>query len=59
MCTELQQSKYLNNVIEQDHRAFKRIVKPMTRFKTFSSAKRILSGIEAMNMMRKRQVQDI
>jgi len=51
--TELRQSKYLNNVIEQDHRRIKRIVKPMMGFKTFNSARRTLSGIEAMNMMRK------
>ncbi|MBE9178149.1 DDE-type integrase/transposase/recombinase [Oculatella sp. LEGE 06141] len=47
--TELRQSKYLNNVIEQDHRNIKRIVKPMMGFKTFNSARRTLSGIEAMN----------
>ena len=45
----------MNNVIEQDHRALKRIVKPMMGFKTFSSAKRTLSGIKAMSMMRKQQ----
>ncbi|MBW8829973.1 MAG: DDE-type integrase/transposase/recombinase [Burkholderiales bacterium] len=31
---ELRQSKYLNNLIEQDHRAIKRIVRPMLGFKT-------------------------
>ena len=35
--TELRQSKYLNNIIEQDHRSIKRIVKPMMGFKTFNS----------------------
>ncbi|MBD2067778.1 DDE-type integrase/transposase/recombinase [Leptolyngbya sp. FACHB-671] len=49
----------MNNVIEQDHRAIKRIMKPMTGFKTFSCAKRTFSGIEAMNVMRQRQMQDI
>jgi transposase-like protein len=57
--TELRQSKYLNNVIEQDHRHIKRIVKPMMGLKTFNSARRTLSGIEAMNMMRKGQVKGI
>ncbi len=52
--TELRHSKYLNNVIEQDHRNIKRIVKPMMGFKTFNSARRTLSGIEAMNMIRTR-----
>jgi IS6 family transposase len=57
--TELRQSKYLNNVIEQDHRNIKRIVKPMMGLKTFNSARRTLSGIEAMNMVRKGQVKGI
>jgi transposase-like protein len=49
--TELRQSKYLNNIIEQDYRNIKRIVKPMMGVKTFNSARRTLSGIEAMNMI--------
>jgi transposase, IS6 family len=49
--TELGQSKHLNNVIEQDHRNIKRIVKLMMGLKTFNSARRTLSGIEAMNMI--------
>ena len=57
--TELRQSKYLNNVVEQDHRNIKRIVKPMMGFKTFNSARRTLSGIEAMNMIRKGQVKGV
>ena len=57
--TELRQSKYLNNVVEQDHRSIKRIVKPMMGLKTFNSARRTLSGIEAMNMMRKGQVKGV
>ena len=57
--TELRQSKYLNNVIEQDHRNIKRIVKSMMGFKSFNSARRTLSGIEAMSMIRKGQVNGI
>lgn len=57
--TELRQIKYLNNIIEQDHRNIKRIVKPMMGFKSFNSARRALSGIEAMNMIRKGQVKGI
>jgi transposase, IS6 family len=56
--TKLRQSKYLNNVIEQDHRNIKRIVKPMMGFKSFNSARKTLSGIEAMNMIRKGQVKE-
>lgn len=48
---ELRQNKYLNNVVEQDHRNIKRIVKPMMGFKSFNTARRTLSGIEAMAMM--------
>jgi transposase-like protein len=57
--TELRQSKYLNHGVEQDHRKIKRIVKPMMGFKTFNSARSTLSGIEAMNRMRKGQVKGI
>ncbi|MBW4528832.1 MAG: DDE-type integrase/transposase/recombinase, partial [Phormidium tanganyikae FI6-MK23] len=51
--TQLRQSKYLNNVIEQDHRNIKRLTKPMMRFGSFKTARRTLSGIEAMSMIRK------
>ncbi len=57
--TELRQSKYLNNMIEQDHRNIKRIVKPMMGFQSFNSARRTLRGIEAMAMIRKGQVKEI
>ncbi|MBD2023778.1 IS6 family transposase [Leptolyngbya sp. FACHB-711] len=57
--TELRQSKYLNNIIEQDHRNIKRIMKPMMGFRTFNSARRTLSGIEAMNIIRKGKVKGI
>ncbi|CAE6965774.1 IS6 family transposase ISBmu21 [Paraburkholderia nemoris] len=48
--------KYLNNIVEQDHRAIKRIVKPMLGFKDFRCARIILSGIEVMHMIRKGQM---
>ncbi|MBD3887536.1 IS6 family transposase, partial [Phormidium tenue FACHB-886] len=54
--TELRQVKYLNNVVEQDHRNIKRITRAMMGFKSFNSARRTLRGIEAMNVMRKGQV---
>ena len=56
---ELRQIKYLNNIIEQSHRNIKRIVKPMMGFKSSNSARRALSGIEAMNMISERQVKGI
>ncbi len=57
--TELRQSKYLNNLIEQDHRNIKRLTKPMMGFGSFNTARRTLSGIEAMGMIRKGQVKGI
>jgi IS6 family transposase len=56
---ELRQSQYLNNVIEQDHRNIKRLTKPMMGFGSFNSARRTLSGIEAMSMIRKGQAKGI
>jgi transposase-like protein len=54
--TELRQVKYLNNVVEQDHRNIKRITRPMMGFKSFNSARRTLCGIEAISMIKKGQV---
>jgi putative transposase len=48
-------SKYLNNRIEQDHRRIKRRIRSMLGFKSISSARVILDGIEMVHMMRKRQ----
>ena len=52
----VRQVKYLNNIVEQDHRAVKRMTKPMLGFKSFQSAKNILAGIELMHMIRKGQM---
>src|SRR5215469_13135141 len=52
----IRQNKYLNNIVEQDHRAIKRRVRPMLGFKDFRCARIILSGIEVMHMIRKRQM---
>ena len=49
----VRQVKYLNNIVEQDHRAVKRITKPMLGFKSFHAAKNVLAGIELMHMIRK------
>ena len=51
----IRQSQYLNNRIEQDHRANKRRVRPMLGFKSADSARVILNGIELIHMMRKHQ----
>jgi putative transposase len=52
---QIRQSAYLNNRVEQDHRAIKRRVRPMLGFKSMSSARVILGGIEMIHMMRKGQ----
>lgn len=53
---ELRQSKYLNNVVEQDHRAIKRIARPMLGFKSFRCASILIAGVETMHMIRKGQL---
>jgi putative transposase len=52
---EIRQSKYLNNIVESDHRRIKRIIKPMMGFQSFASAKIVLFGIEMVAMLRKGQ----
>ena len=51
----IRQSAYLNNRVEQDHRAIKRRVRPMLGFISTTTARAILSGIEMVHMMRKGQ----
>lgn len=52
---EMVRIKYLNNLVEQDHRFIKRRVKPMLGFKSFTSAASTIAGIETVNMIRKGQ----
>ncbi len=56
---EIRQVKYLNNVVEQDHRFIKRLVKPGLGFQSFHTAVRTLKGYEIMNMIRKGQFEGI
>ncbi len=56
---ELRQSKYLNNVVEQDHRFMKRLVKLGIGFFSFETAWRTLQGFEVMNMIRKGQMHGV
>jgi putative transposase len=53
---EIRQIKYLNNMVEQDHRGVKRITRPMLGFKSFAAAQAILVGIELMHMLKKSQM---
>ena len=54
---QLRQQKYLNNIVEQDHRFIKKRVRSMLGLKTFRTAKQIICGVEAMHMLKKGQLQ--
>ncbi len=53
---KLRRVKYLNNVIEQDHRFVKKKARASQCFRSFHTAERTIEGVEAMNMLRKGQV---
>ena len=53
---EIHQNKYLNNIIEQDHRFIKKRTKPMLSFKSFRSAKITITGIENIRIIQKGQI---
>ncbi|MFZ6691778.1 IS6 family transposase [Undibacterium sp. SXout20W] len=52
----LRQSKYLNNLVEQNHRAIKRRTRPMLGFKKFHCVTKLIAGIETMHMVKKGQL---
>ena len=52
----MRQIKYLNNVVEKEHRAVKRVVRPMLGFNTFRFARTLIAGIETLHMTRKGQL---
>ena len=52
----LRQQKYLNNIVEQDHRFIKKLIRSMLVLKSFDTATSILSGVEAMHMIKKEQI---
>jgi putative transposase len=52
----IRQVKYLNNIVEQDHRAVKRVTRPMLGFKSFEAAQCTLVGVELMYMIKKKQL---
>src|SRR3954469_20999882 len=53
---QIRQVKYLNNIVEQDHRFIKKRVRSMLGLKSFSTATSVISGIEAMHMVKKGQL---
>jgi transposase, IS6 family len=54
---QLRQCKYLNNVVEQNHRFIKRRVNPGLGFGAFATAQRTIQGYEAMHMLHKGQLE--
>jgi putative transposase len=52
---DIRQIKYLNNIVEQDHRCIKKITKAMKGFKSFESAEATIAGIELHHMLKKGQ----
>lgn len=52
---KIREEKYLNNIVEQDHRAIKQRIRPMRNFKSFRAASCVLAGIELMHMIRTKQ----
>jgi transposase, IS6 family len=53
---KLRQVKFLNNIVEQDHRRIKRLVRPGLGFKSFVTATQTIAGCEVMAIIRKGQV---
>jgi transposase, IS6 family len=53
---KIRRIRYPNNIVEQDHRFIKKRVHSMLGFKSYETATSILSGIEVMHMMKKRQL---
>jgi transposase-like protein len=53
---KVRQCKYLNNIVEQDHRRIKRLTRPMLGFKNFHSAQSTLTGFELVAMIKKGQM---
>ncbi|WP_028390631.1 IS6 family transposase, partial [Bacillus cihuensis] len=53
---QLRKVKYLNNIVEQDHRFIKKRIRPMLGLKSLRTAKLIIAGIEAMHMVKKGQI---
>jgi transposase, IS6 family len=57
--SRLRQCKFLNNIVEQDHRRIRRLIRPGLGFGSIWTARRTLAGYEAMAMIRKGQLRNI
>ncbi|CDN39413.1 transposase [Bacillus thuringiensis] len=56
MGTKIRRIKYLNNIVEQDHRFIKKRIRSMLGFKSYKTSASILSGVEAIHMVKKEQI---
>jgi transposase-like protein len=54
--TKIRRIKYFNNIVEQDHRFIKKRIRPMLGFKSYKTSASILSGVEAIHMVKKEQI---
>ncbi len=54
--TEIRRIKYLNNIVEQEPRFIKKRIRSMLGFKSYKTSASILSGVEAMHMLKKEQI---
>ncbi|WP_070157372.1 IS6 family transposase, partial [Bacillus mycoides] len=54
--SQIRRIKYLNNIVEQDHRFIKKRIRSMLGFKSYKTSASILSGVEAMHMAKKEQI---
>jgi transposase-like protein len=59
VAAQLRRCKYLNSIVEQDHRFIKRRVNPGLGFFSFNTARQTIGGYEAMNKIRKGQIEGI
>ena len=57
--SELRQNKYLNNIVEKDHKFIKKLVNPISFYKFFYTARMTIIGYETMNQIRKGQIQGV
>ncbi len=57
--TRHRRGRWLNNLVEQDHRRIKRRTRPMLGFQSFRTARRTLAGVEALAMLAKGQVRAV
>ncbi|EJS56251.1 hypothetical protein ICG_02449 [Bacillus cereus BAG1X1-3] len=56
MGTKIRRIKYLKNILEQDHCFIKKRIRSMLEFKSYKTSASILSGVEAMHMLKKEQI---